>query len=295
MHRSRGICCTAEWPYCLFPILCPNITTGGNASVRLSSVTCENLAGHDKLTCSYAVFGCNVIFTLIMLLEVIYMIRSLTKRGRFPYFKPKSWSCDFQFIIKYFLQKQNMAEETMALAFLLQTGPKYTKKVLNAPLSSDINYGFHANTSMDDIFIDVVIQTEQAPLKFSKHMTRHEINDVYMNVPGNSIRLEEVKDMFYPNKDTKGNSPRTILALGRPGIGKTVLTRKIIRDWANGVDDFYHAKIAFFFKFRWFHFEQLQNVTLKKFLQLGIEMRESEFDCIFVEICANPQNAIFYI
>ena len=223
------------------------------------------------------------------------MIRSLTKRGRFPYFKLKSWSCDWQFIIKYFLQKQNMAEETMALIFLLLTVPKYTKKVLNAPLSSDINYGFHANTSMDDIFIDLVIQTEQAPLKFSKDMTRHEINDVYMKVPEHSIRLEEVKDLFYPNKDTKGNSPQTILALGRPGIGKTVLTRKIMRDWENGADDFYHAQIAFFFKLRWFHFEQLQNVTLKKFLQLGTEMRESKFDCIFVEICANPQSAIFII
>ena len=114
-----------------------------------------------------------------------------------------------------------------------------------------------------------------------------------MKVPEDSTRLKQVKDLFYPNKDTKGNSPRTILALGRPGIGKTVLTRKIMRDWANGVDDFYHAKISFFFKFRWFHFEQLQNMTLKKFLQLGIEMRESKFDCIFVEICANPQNAIF--
>ena len=304
---------------CIYPKLTqpdPNITTAKNASVPSSSVTCENLAAKDKLSCSYAVFGCNVIFTLIMLLEVIYMIRSLTKRGRFPYFKPKSWSSDLEFIIKYFLRKPHMLEEMpMAVEIMpideetmpvaeeaipigvdtpaLNSAQIYKEKILNAPLTSDINYGLDTDTSLDDIFIDVVIQTEQAPLKFSKHMTRHEINDAYMKVPEHSIRLKEVKDLFYPNKDTKGNSPQTILALGRPGIGKTILTRKLMQDWAKEIDSFYLGKIAFFFKFRWFHFEQLQNVTLKKFLQLGTELRESEFECIFAEICANPQNAIF--
>ena len=304
---------------CIYPKLTqpdPNITTAKNASVPSSSVTCENLAAKDKLSCSYAVFGCNVIFTLIMLLEVIYMIRSLTKRGRFPYFKPKSWSCDLEFIIKYFLRKPHMLEEmtmaeeampmdeeTMPVAEVampirvdtpdLNSAQIYKEKILNTPLTSDINYGLDTDTSLDEIFIDVVIQTKQAPLKFSKDMTRHEINDVYMKVPENSIRLEEVKDLFHPNKDTKGNSPQTILALGRPGIGKTILTRKLMQDWAKEVDSFYLGKIAFFFKFRWFHFEQLQNVTLKKFLQLGTELSESEFESIFAEIWANPQNAIF--
>ena len=284
---------------CIYPKFTqqdPNITTAKNASVPSSSVTCENLAAKDKLSCSYAVFGCNVIFTLIMLLEVIYMIRSLTKRERFPYFKPKSWSCDFEFIMKYFLRKPHMPENIMLIGVDLPTSNSaqiYKEKVLNAPLTSDINNGFNTFTSLDDIFIDVIIQTEQAPLKFSKDMTRHEINDVYMKVPEHSIRLEEVKDLFYPNKDTKGNSPRTILALGRPGIGKTILTRKLMQDWAKEIDSFYLGKIAFFFKFRWFHFERLQNVTLKKFLQLGTELRESEFESIFAEIWANPQNAIF--
>ncbi len=144
------------------------------------------------------------------------------------------------------------------------------------------------------MFIDVVIQTEQARLKFPKGMSRHEIYDAYMKVPENSICLQQVKDLFYPNKDTKGNFPHTILALGRPGIGKTVLTRKIMRDWANGIDGFYHGKIAFFFKFRWFHFKQLQNVTLKKFLHLGtVGLKEEEFQIIVEQILMNPNKAIF--
>ena len=67
--------------------------------------------------------------------------------------------------------------------------------------------------------------------KFSKEMDRHEIFDVYTKVPESSIRLNEIKDLFYPNQDTKGTFPRTVLTIEGPGVGKTVLTEKIIRDY----------------------------------------------------------------
>ncbi len=98
---------------CVYPELRqadPNTTAAKNASVPLSTVTCNNSAAQDKQFWGTFVCVCNVIFTLIMLLEVIYMIRGLTKRERFPYFKPRSWSCDLEFIVKYFLRKQHAPE-----------------------------------------------------------------------------------------------------------------------------------------------------------------------------------------
>ena len=283
---------------CVYPELRqadPNTTAAENASVPLSTVTCNNSAAQDKQFWGTFVCVCNVIFTLIMLLEVIYMIRGLTKREHFPYFKPRSWSCDLEFIIKYFLRKQHVPQNIPFIDIDIATPNSaeiYKQNVSKVSLTQDINYG--PNTSLDDMFIDLVIQTEQAQLKFSKGMSRHEIHDVYMKVPEHSIRLEHVKDLFYPNEDTKGSFPHTILALGRPGIGKTVLTRKIMRDWANGIDGFYHGQIAFFFKFRWFHFKQLQNVTLKKFLHLGtVGLKEEEFKTIVEQISMNPNNCIF--
>ena len=283
---------------CVYPELRQpdtNTTAAKNESVPLSTVTCNNSAAQDKQFWGTFVCVCNVIFTLIMLLEVIYMIRGLTKRERFPYFKPRSWSCDLEFIVKYFLRKQHAPENILFIDIDNPTSNSaeiYKQNVLKVSLTQEINYG--PNTSLDDMFIDVVIHTEQARLKFSKGMSRHEIYDVYMKVPENSIRLEQVEDLFYPNKDTKGNVPHTIVVLGRPGIGKTVLTRKIMRDWANGTDGFYHGKIAFFFKFRWFHFKQLQNVTLKKFLHLGtVGLKEEEFQIIVEQISMNPNKAIF--
>ncbi len=123
-----------------------------------------------------------------------------------PCFNPQSdhrWSCDSQFITEYFLGKQYVPSKDDEFTGVYNCTPNiYKQNVLKVSLTQDINYG--PNISLDDMFIDVVIQTEQASLKFSKGMSRHEIYDVYMTVPEHSIRLKEVKDLFYPNKDTKG-------------------------------------------------------------------------------------------
>jgi hypothetical protein len=257
-----------------------------------SHVTCTNSAAQDKQFWGTFVSVCNVIFAIITLVEVIYLIY------RFPCFNTRSnvaWSCDSQFITEYFLRKEYIPSEDDKFTGVDNCTPNsidiYKQNVLKASVNTpDINYG--ANTSLDAMFIDVVIQTEQAPHKFLKGMTRHEIYDVYMEVPKHSIPLKEIKDLFYPNKDTKGNSPRTILALGRPGIGKTVLTRKIMHDWVNGVDEFYHNTITFLFKFRCFNFSEFQNLTLKKFLHFGTELNEDKFESIFEEILHNSMKII---
>ncbi|CAB3994777.1 NACHT, LRR and PYD domains-containing 14-like, partial [Paramuricea clavata] len=147
----------------------------------------------------------------------------------------------------------------------------------------------------NDLYIDVVIHTERAQHKFSKQMKRHEIYDVYMEVPYTSICLERIDELFYPNRDTKGEFPRSILAIGRPGIGKSVLTEKILHDWANGVDKYYSDKIVFSFKFRWFNenINHLTNISLKTFLRFGTRLSEEKFESIYKEIAKEPQKAIF--
>ena len=115
-----------------------------------------------------------------------------------------------------------------------------------------------------------------------------------MKVPSTSICLENIKDLFYPNKDTKGNFPRSILVIGRPGIGKTVLTQKILRDWAeatNQMNEYYCDKIAFSFKLRWFN-NTLENIPLKTFLQFGAGLSDEKFESIYEEITKKPQKAI---
>jgi hypothetical protein len=168
----------------------------------------------------------------------------------------------------------------------------YKQQVLNLTRTHEICYG--QNTNLDELYIDVIIHTGRAQHVFSKEMERHEIFDVYMEVPKSSIRMEKIIDLFHPNQDTKGKFPRTILAVGRPGIGKTVLTEKIMRDWANGIHEFYRDKIVLLYKFRWFNMiDELQNLSLKKFLRYGTGLSEQKFESVYEEILNAPQKAIF--
>ena len=185
----------------------------------------------------------------------------------------------------------NLQQESVS-PNLLQYVDDYKKQVLRSPRSTGLNLGTSSKDDFDELYINLLIHTERAPHKFSKDMERHEIYDVYIKVPEKATRLKKVKDLFYPNKDTKGKFPRNILVVGRPGIGKTVLTEKIMRDWASGVDEFYHDKIAFYLKFRWFNAKDIKDMALKTFLRNGTQLSDEKFEKIYEEITTYPGKAI---
>ena len=271
-----------------------------------TSIACENATASDKNISWVIVTILNASFALIMFLEMIRLCR------RFPKCKyTVGWSCDADFITIYLLRKRYTRVEIqvtdlqarevlepcraidgvdLEFANLQECVDFYKGQVLEPSRTTDVISG--PKTGLDDLYIDVVIHTERAPHKFSKDMQRHEIFDVYMEVPQHSIRLEEVKDLFYPNKDTRDKCPRKILAVGRPGIGKTVLTERIMRDWANGVDKFYRRKIVFYFKFRWFDSNELKDITLKAFLRYGTGLSDEKFERIYEDITEHPEKAI---
>ncbi len=271
-----------------------NINIPRNASQlkNNTSVPCENPTASEKKIFGTIVFVINVMVTFIILVEVIYLSRRLPVLNCHS---GVSWSCDTEFVNSYFLRKRctNVVQPDEVP---LETVDKeriyiYKQQIRNRVRSPDINY--LPKTALDDLHVDVIIHTERARHKFFKNMERHEIYDVYRQVPSTSLRLEKIKDLFYPNKDTNGITPRRILVIGRPGIGKTVLTEKIIRDWANEIDEYYFDKIPLFFKFRWFNMKELTNLPLKTILQIGTgNVSEESFEGIYEEITNDPRKAI---
>ena len=282
-----------------------------NASASQSnstSIACENATASDKNISWVIVTVFNASFAIIMFVEIIRLCR------RFPKCKyTVGWSCDADFITIYLLRKRytrveiqvtdlqarEVSEPCRAIdgvdlefANLQECIDFYKGQVLEPSRTTDVVSG--PKTCLDDLYVDVVIHTERAPHKFSKDMQRNEMFDVYMEVPQHSIHLKEIKDLFYPNKDTKGKSPRKILAVGRPGIGKTVLTEKIKRDCANanGDDGFYLGKIVFDFKFRWFNSKDFKDITLKTFLRYGTRLSDEQFERIYEDITNHPEKVI---
>ena len=246
-----------------------------NCNYNTTLVKCENATASQKRLSGIFVSIINGIVAFVIHMEVIY----LSWRG-LSFLNCRSgvgWSCDTDFVRAHFLRKRYAPELTPIECVNL-----YKQQI------------FWSRPRFD-FYIKVVIHTERAPHKFSKDMERHEKFDVYMKVPSTSICLENIKDLFYPNKDTKGNFPRSILVIGRPGIGKTVLTEKILRDWAeatNQINEQYCDKIAFSFKLRWFNNSKLENISLKTFLQFGTGLSDEKFESIYEEITKKPQKAI---
>ncbi len=261
--------------------------TAQNASdshFDVTSAVCENPSAHVKNILRDMVSSVNTVFALIMVLEMNLL------RKRFP-------KCNYtEFIVVHLLRKQYAPVEQIELtpltANLQECIHFYKGQVLCSPRSTDVISA--PTTSFDDLYVNLVIHSERAPHNFPKRIEqRHQIYDVYMKVPNGSIRLHDVKDLFYPNKDTKGKFPKRILAVGRPGIGKTVLTEKIMRDWAgNRVDECYYEKIAFSFKFRWFNGNEQNAITLKTFLRNGTRLSDEKFDKIYEYITAHPEKTI---
>ena len=272
-----------------------NINTPRNVSQlkNNTSVPCENPTASEKKIFGTIVFVINVVVTFIILVEVIYLSRRLPVLNCHSGI---SWSCDTEFVNSYFLQKQYVNVPDEVQLETINKNPQecidiYKQQILNRPRPPDIHY--LPKTALNDLHVDVIIHTERAEHNFRKNMKKHEIYDVYMEVPPTSLRLDKIRDLFDPNKDTNDGIPRRILVIGRPGIGKTVLTEKIIRDWANEIDEYYCGKIPLVFKFRWFNMEEYTNLPLKTILQIGTEsVSEESFEGIYEELTKDPQKAI---
>jgi hypothetical protein len=86
----------------------------------------------------------------------------------------------------------------------------YKEQVLNRSRDPGIIYGSNAN--IDDLYIDVVIHTGRAQHNFPEEMERHEIYDVYMEIPSTSICLERIEDLFYPNSETETQRENFLVA-----------------------------------------------------------------------------------
>ena len=265
-----------------------DINAPETGSHNRTSVTCENSASSEKGLSSILVSVINGGVAVAILVEILYLLPRLPILNGYS---EVDWSSDHQFVTVHFLRKRYVPVEFQLPR--IECIDFYKQQVLKRRLAPDINY--KQKTGLDDLYIDVAIYTERARHEFSKKIVdRHEIYDVHTEIPPAAILLERIKDLFYPNEDTKGEYPRSILAIGRPGIGKTVLTQKITRDWANAIDEYYTDKIVFFFKFRWFNenITKLRNISLKTFLRYGTGLSIEKFESIYEEMMKKPQKAI---
>ncbi|CAB4028214.1 Hypothetical predicted protein [Paramuricea clavata] len=86
----------------------------------------------------------------------------------------------------------------------------------------------------------------------NRNKERHEMYDVHLDKLQEQI--ENIEDIFKPTNN-QNNAPRLILIVGRPGIGKTELTKRIQQEWKKKKVTFWKGKLVIRLAFRKFNHE----------------------------------------
>ena len=132
---------------------------------------------------------------------------------------------------------------------------------------------------VDDIFTNLVIQCGRVNYAF-KDKPREEISVSYTSATDTVI--ERAEQLFMPNKDTQ--NPKLILLTGRAGIGKTMFSMKLVREWASDrlfSGEEYKNKFRFVFLYSFRLLNDIDGpLTLHEFLNLSHELNEDEFEYI---------------
>ncbi|KAL9965346.1 hypothetical protein ACROYT_G029135 [Oculina patagonica] len=113
---------------------------------------------------------------------------------------------------------------TSALKASIGNQTEFQPKLMASPTIS--------NLRTDDIFTNLLIQHGRKTL-FKNDMTsaRGDLLDYYGQVSGTLVkRCEEI---FVCSTEGEPN-PKSILVTGKAGIGKTLFSQKLVRDWADG-------------------------------------------------------------
>ncbi|XP_068738144.1 NACHT, LRR and PYD domains-containing protein 12-like isoform X2 [Montipora capricornis] len=144
----------------------------------------------------------------------------------------------------------------------------------------------HNDLKTDQIYVNVAIHEGRAFHVFAQNRSEQ-----LKQYPPNS------KDCLYATPDDLiDKQHKNVLVVGRPGIGKTLLSTKILRMWASGEafngdqDDKKHIVVVFLLKFRRFTSNLLLN--LRELLAKG-ETVEQLYDSMWNFVITYPRRVLF--
>ena len=259
-----------------------NSTNLNLTNVDPSAINCDNSVGSDNTTWATGIWIVNILFTFLVFDELCYLsVRALNNN---------TFIFDSEFCLKHFFNKRRtpvtLRDSTFRLRMRLLKDTEYLEPLIASGGESN------DNRTLDDIFVGLVIFTGRAEHVFDYSLERHEIYDIYLQPKHGSVPIKKLAELFLPNKDVK--DPRRILIVGRPGIGKSLLCKKMSRDWSKNellfADSFEHF---FLFQFRWFNSgtEEEKKISLKQLLSLVYPEKQIDDD-MFQDILDNPERVL---
>ena len=168
-----------------------------------------------------------------------------------------------------------------------------TKSVASSTISS---------VKTDDIFTNVLIQHGRKPVGDEFHFERKEFLRRYGQV-SETRRVRHCQEIFVRTKD-KDSNPKSILLTGKTGIGKTLFSQKLIRDWSddklfqvNTKAEVPNFKFAYLLTFRQLNLLGDDPVTLREILNRSSVLDDHSIvdESLFEYMANHPEEVLIII
>ncbi len=264
-----------RWPMNSMSTTQLNVTETQRANY--STVDCTYPMGSENEKLSVTVIAINLLYGTEAFMELAYLLWSA--------WKDRSLLSDIEFCCVYLLKKRKRIRKLMK-----KMRENVTDDIFH--LHDDFGEKGLSRLKLEEIYINVIIQegreSSETPRRPFKN--RHERYEAHLKTPKDATPLTQTSDLFKLIKGT-GKAPKTILVVGRPGIGKTLLTQKIFHEWQEQASEFWHGKIVILLRFRDF---QHGKTSLREMLKhaYGLNMSSSDFNCTYEHICLMSSNVV---
>ena len=239
--------------------------------INSSFVDCTYPVGNNKENVGNTVVAVNFLIVVVAFAELVYLLWSA--------WKDPNLSTDIEFCSAYILGKRVRIGE-----LLKRIKKDVSDEVFNLSVNS------REKRKLKDIYINVIMQEGRECYSNSngRYKDRHETYQTHLKKPPDAIILKRMEDLFKPMAK---DQPRTILVVGRPGIGKTLLTKKILYQWKQ--QTFWHEKIVIVTRFR--NFNKNSGITsLREILRhpSGLKMSPTDFNALYEYISLMPSKVV---
>ena len=244
---------------------------------RSSAIDCTYPLGSKKEILAVAVVTINFLNGALAFIELVYLLWSS--------WKDDNLLSDFEFCSVYLLKKRKRIRKLI--------------KKMKENICDDIFY-LHddfgekslSRRKLEEMYINVIIQQgrDNALATRGKLKDRHEIFETHLKLPQGVITLKTTDDLL---KFTPEHRSKTTLLVGRPGIGKTFVTKKIFYDWQQQALEGWQDKVVILLRFRNFN-DAKRKTSLREMLRHsdGFKMSDADFNHIYEYICLFPKYLI---
>ena len=260
-----------------------DITASGsrNGTQTQTSYECHNQRAAKKTFWADAVIVVTGTFTFLVFIEFLYMLLWRARKVSL-----KAFTEDQKFHKCYLSSNKPTDEQTSVSTFIEHMKEHVRRKTERSdrdPFDPNPGEGYQRDQTLDQIYTNLVI-----------HKERVNIHDLIAGkrTPRENSQPTQPGDIFDAKK-------RKILVVGRPGIGKTMFSTKILRNWASD-NLFIEAKksqvdfkVAFLIKLRRFNSaRQDETLSLRELLNQSEYSAEDLTEEVWKYILQNPNKVL---